>query len=187
MVKESRHELGADGRPGQQSTADDFGSQQFAAGLGTVRIERKKSGEHFRPVRTAFWSGQALDDGLPAEFESKLIGGWQLNGIGTFLSGFPFTPLVGSSRSGNGDTRIPDRPNVNTAFSGPVILGKPNEWFNPAAFSLPAFGTFGNVGRGSLNGPGLAEVDMSLVKDTVVTERIKMQFRAEVFQRVSTA
>jgi len=113
--------------------------------------------------------------------ESKLIGGWQLNGISTFLSGFPFTPLVGSSRSGDGDTRIPDRPNVNTAFSGPVILGKPTEWFNPNAFSLPAFGTFGNVGRGTLNGPGLADVDFSLVKDTVVSERITMQFRTEIF------
>jgi hypothetical protein len=113
--------------------------------------------------------------------ENKLIGGWQLNGISTFLSGFPLTPLVGSNRSGDGDTRIPDRPNLNPSFSGPVILGKPTEWFNPNAFSLPAFGTFGNVGRGSLTGPGLAGVDLSLVKDTVVSERLTVQFRTEIF------
>src|SRR6185295_1958600 len=46
----------------------------------------------------------------------KLIGGWQVNGIATFLSGFPFTPQAGSNRSGDGDTRNPDRPNVNPSF-----------------------------------------------------------------------
>ena len=114
-------------------------------------------------------------------FGNKLISGWQMNGISTFLSGFPFTPLVGSSRSGDGDTRIPDRPNVNASFSGPVIVGKPTEWFNPNAFSLPAFGTFGNVGRGSLSGPGLADVDLSLFKETVVSDKLTTQFRVEVF------
>ena len=54
---------------------------------------------------------------------SKLIGGWQLNGIATLLSGFPFTPQVGSNRSGDGDTRNPDRPLLNRSFTGPVILG----------------------------------------------------------------
>jgi hypothetical protein len=113
--------------------------------------------------------------------ENKFIGGWQLNGISTFLSGFPFTPLVGSNRSGDGDTRIPDRPSVNPSFSGPIIVGKQTEWFNPNAFSLPAFGTFGDVGRGSPTDPGLADVDLSLLKDTVVSEKITLQFRAEFF------
>jgi hypothetical protein len=114
-------------------------------------------------------------------FENKLVGGWQLNGISTFLSGFPFTPLVGSNRSGDGDTRNPDRPSVSTTFSGPVILGKPTEWFNPNAFVLPPPGTFGNLGRGTLSGPGLANVDLSLFKNTTVSEKITMQFRAEFF------
>src|SRR5208282_4498769 len=48
--------------------------------------------------------------------EGKLVSGWQLNGIATFLTGFPFTPLVGSNRSGDGDTRNPDRPSVNPNF-----------------------------------------------------------------------
>jgi hypothetical protein len=110
-----------------------------------------------------------------------LTGGWQLNGIGTFLSGFPFTPLAGSNRSGDGDTRNPDRPNLNPAFNGPIVTGKPNQWFNPAAFLLPGAGTYGNQGRGTLRGPGLADVDASLFKDTVVREGVKVQFRAEFF------
>src|SRR4029077_359057 len=68
--------------------------------------------------------------------EKKLIDGWQLNGIATFLTGFPFTPLVGSNRSGDGDTRNPDRPSLNPNFTGPVVTGTPNQGFNPAAFLL---------------------------------------------------
>jgi hypothetical protein len=113
--------------------------------------------------------------------EGKLVGGWQLNGIGTFLSGFPFTPLVGSNQSGDGDTRIPDRPSFNPAFSGPIIESNPNQWFNPSAFSVPALGTYGNVGRGSFTGPGLANVDVSLFKNTRVSERTSLEFRAEFF------
>jgi Carboxypeptidase regulatory-like domain/TonB-dependent Receptor Plug Domain len=111
----------------------------------------------------------------------QLIGGWQLNGIATFLSGFPFTPQVGSNRSGDGDTRNPDRPSLNPAFTGPVVTGNPNQWFNPAAFLLPAAGTWGTLGRGTYTGPGLAEVDLSLFKAFKITERTDLQFRAECF------
>jgi len=97
------------------------------------------------------------------------------------LSGFPFTPQAGSNRSGDGDTRNPDRPNLNPAFSGPVVTGNPGQWFDPAAFALPAFGTYGTLGRGVYNGPGLANLDLSLMKTTSITERIGLQFRAEAF------
>jgi hypothetical protein len=119
--------------------------------------------------------------------ENKVIGGWQLSGIATLLSGFPFTPQIGSNRSGDGDTRNPDRPSVNPSFSGPVLLQKPNQWFNPNAYILPAAGTFGNLGRETLTGPGLAEVDLSLVKSTAVAERASLQFRAEVFNVLNHA
>ncbi len=113
--------------------------------------------------------------------KSKFVSGWQLNGIGTFLSGFPFTPLVGSNRSGDGDTRNPDRPSINPSFTGPIVTGNPNQWFNPAAFILPTPGTYGNLGRGTLSGPGLADVDMSVFKNTSITEKTNLQFRAEFF------
>jgi hypothetical protein len=118
---------------------------------------------------------------------SKLINGWQLNGIATLLSGFPLTPQVGSNRSGDGDTRNPDRPSLNPSFTGPVILGSPNEWFNPNAFVLPAAGTYGNLGRGTFIGPGLADLDLSVFKDTVVAERTTLQFRAEFFNALNRA
>lgn len=109
------------------------------------------------------------------------LGGWQLNGIATMLSGFPFTPQVGSNRSGDGDTRNPDRPNYNPSFNGPIVTGNPNQWFNPAAFLVPAAGTYGNVGRGVLSGPGLGELDTSLFRNFRLREALTLQFRAEFF------
>ncbi len=117
----------------------------------------------------------------------KLISGWQVNGIATLLTGFPFTPLVGSNRSGDGDTRHPDRPSLNPSFSGPILLDNPNEWYNPNAFALPAAGTYGTLGRGTFVGPGLANLDVSLFKNTAVSERMSLQFRAEFFNVLNHA
>ena len=97
------------------------------------------------------------------------------------VSGFPFTPQVGSNRSGDGNVRNPDRPSVNPSFAGPVLLESPNRWFNPNAFVLPTPGTYGNLGRGVFTGPGLATVDLSLFKTTALSERVSLQFRAESF------
>jgi hypothetical protein len=124
---------------------------------------------------------------LPFARRNPILGGWQLNGIATVLSGFPMTPQVGSNRSGDGDTRNPDRPNYNPAFTGPIIVGSPTEWFNPNAFVLPAAGTYGNVGRGVLTGPGLVDLDVSLFKTTRLRERATLQFRAEFFNAVNHA
>jgi Carboxypeptidase regulatory-like domain len=120
-------------------------------------------------------------------FGNRLVSGWQLNTIVTLLSGFPITPLVGSNRSGDGDTRNPDRPSLKSGFSGPVILGSPNQWFDPNAFALPTPGTYGTLGRGVYTGPGLATVDASLFKDTAISERASLQFRAEFFNLLNRA
>ncbi len=133
-----------------------------------------------------FGHGQAFLNKLSGVGE-QVLGGWQVNGIVTALSGFPFTPQVGSNRSGDGDTRNPDRPNLNPAFSGPVILGTPTQWYNPNAFSLPTAGTWGSLGRGVYTGPGMATADLSLFKLIAFTDRIRMQFRAEAFNSLNHA
>jgi hypothetical protein len=127
-----------------------------------------------------FWNGL---NGVP----DKLVGGWQLNGIVTLLSGFPLTPLVGSNRSGNGNQFSPDRPDWNPNFQGPVKIRSVDHWYDPTAFSLPAVGTWGNVGRGVLDGPGLAEIDLSLFKTTPITETTRVLFRAEFFNITNRA
>ncbi len=127
-----------------------------------------------------FGKGRRFGNGVSGVGQ-KLIGGWQINQITTLLSGFPFTPVIGANRSGDGDTRNPDRPSLNPAFTGPVVTGNPFQWFNPNAFIQPAAGTYGNVGRGAYLGPGLADLDVSLTKMTTLTERMRLQFRAEAF------
>ena len=140
---------------------------------------------------------------LPAGHGKRLLGelsgwgntlasGWTANSIVTLQGGFPFSPQLSYNPSNNGDTRNPVRPFVNPAFSGPVILGQPSQWFNPNAFLAPANtaangGFYGNVGRDTLRGPGLATWDFSLLKDTHLRERLNLQFRAEMFNLLNRA
>lgn len=127
-----------------------------------------------------FGRGGAFFSGLRG-WRSKLASGWTLNGIVDFQSGFPFTPELSFNPSNNGDTRNPDRPSWNPAFHGPVMLGAPDRYFNPAAFIVPVNGTYGNVARNALTGPGLKNVDFSLMKNTQLSEKLRLQFRAEFF------
>ena len=114
-------------------------------------------------------------------WRDKLASGWSLSGIETLHSGFPFTPQLGFNPSNNGDSRNPIRPSWNPNFSGPVIPGRPNQYFNPNAFMVPASGTYGNVSRDSLTGPGLTQLDLALSKSTAIREKARLQFRAEIF------
>ncbi|MGA8410019.1 MAG: carboxypeptidase regulatory-like domain-containing protein [Candidatus Acidiferrales bacterium] len=120
---------------------------------------------------------------------SKIVSGWGVTSIVTLQSGFPFTPQLSYNPSNNGDTRNPVRPFLNPDFAGPVILGKPAQWFNPNAFIAPPtlIGFYGNVGRDAYTGPGLATWDFSVVKNTSISERFNLQFRAEIFNLLNRA
>ncbi len=110
-----------------------------------------------------------------------LVGGWTTSAIVTVQTGFPFTPQLGYNPTGNGDTRNPVRPNWNPNFSGNLYPKTVNQYFNPAAFLPPATGTYGNVARNALAGPGLSELDFSATRNAHLTERLALQFRAEFF------
>jgi hypothetical protein len=120
---------------------------------------------------------------LPFRVQNILAKGWTINSIVTLQDGFPFTPQLSYNPTNSGDTRNPVRPFVNPAFSGPVILSNPNQWFNPNAFLPPpnSSGFAGNLGRDTLIGPDLATWDLSFLKDTRIRERMNLQFRAELF------
>ncbi len=125
-------------------------------------------------------------------FANAVVGGWTANSIVTLQGGFPFSPQLSYNPSNNGDTRNPVRPFVNPAFTGPIILGTPSKWFNPNAFLAPANtaangGFYGNLGRDTLIGPGLATWDFSMLKDTRLAERLNLQFRAEIFNLLNRA
>jgi Carboxypeptidase regulatory-like domain len=127
--------------------------------------------------RGQLWAGDV------SGFASYLVSGWSLSSIVTAQSGFPFTPQLSYNPANTGDTRNPVRPFLNPDFTGSVIVGSPNEWFNPAAFIAPPtkLGFDGNVGRNTFIGPGLTTWDFSVLKDTRVRERMNLQFRAEIF------
>jgi len=100
-----------------------------------------------------------------------LIGNWQLSGIQTLQSGLPFTPQLSYNPSNDGDTRNPVRPSLNPNFTGQVIQGGPIGYFNPSAFLQALPGTYGNVGRNILQGPGFVQTDLSLTKKFSFSER----------------
>ena len=116
-------------------------------------------------------------------WRDRAISGWSVNSIVTMQSGFPFTPQLSYNPTRNGDTKNPVRLFLNPSFTGPVIVGKPSEWFNPNAFLAPPnnSGFYGNAGRDSWIGPGLASWDFSVMKDTRIREGMNLQFRAEIF------
>jgi hypothetical protein len=124
--------------------------------------------------------------------KEKIIGGWQAAGILTFQSGQPFTPQYpGGAGAG---FRFP-RPSEDANGNLPSGQRNPAHWFNTSAFYAPASfftdpgvgptSVAGNAGRNSLIGPGFQEVDFTVQKDTSLTERYKLQSRAEFFNLVN--
>jgi hypothetical protein len=120
-------------------------------------------------------------NGFGESWVNLAVANWQISGIVTAQSGLPFTPQLSYNPSNDGDTRNPVRPSWNPNFSGNLVLGGANEYFNPLAFIQPLPGTYGNVGRNVLQGPALVETDFSLTKKFSITEKVGLQFRAEFF------
>ncbi len=117
-----------------------------------------------------------------AKFAPRLTKGWQLNSLFTASTGSPFNILAGTNVSGTGENQ--DRVNlVGDPFANvPVLTGTTAvQYFNPAAFAKPAPGTYGNLGRNALYGPGFGSVDSSIFKKTRITEKVGVEFRAEIF------
>ncbi len=107
---------------------------------------------------------------------SKIFGGWQVNGIVAARGGQPFTPTINfDNANSNGATQ---RPNVTGSSVGPKSL---NEYFNTAAYSVPAPYTYGSAGRNSLRGPGYTDVDFSVFRNFAIKERYTIQLRAESY------
>ena len=112
-------------------------------------------------------------------FKGALVNNWQINAIASLQTGLPYTVLSGTDRSlsgiGNDYADIVGNP------IRPAGVSRIKEYFNTGAFVPAATGTFGNIGRNSLRGPGYANLDASVFKDLFQGERIHAQFRAEAF------
>ena len=109
--------------------------------------------------------------------------GWQVNSAVSFRGGLPFNIATSSDNSGTGEKY--QRPNlVGNPYSGVshALVGmKAIQWINPAAFATPAAGTFGNLRRNQVYGPGFGDVDLSVFKNTKIWEKVTLQLRVEMF------
>jgi hypothetical protein len=117
-----------------------------------------------------FWREQNL-------WYKKAFGGWELSGITTIQSGLPLNIGIQGDRAGTG-----------TGGQRPNVVGDPYQdggqrtrWFNTQAFALPALGTFGDLGRNAIEGPGTNNWDVSLQKVFQFTESMNLEFRAEFY------
>ncbi len=149
--------------------------------------DRGNSGQDVRHTITSNWvyqlpfgAGQRF---LKSGVASKILGGWGTSGIWTARTGRMLT--IGISRS---SADVPDgntsnqRPNLVAGASlypagGPTFA----QWLNPAAFAIPAKGTWGNAGRAIAVGPGLAQVDFTLQRSIPIAERKSLMIRIETF------
>lgn len=142
-------------------------------------------------------------------FLGKVVNGWGTSGILSVTSGYPFTVSLSSNRSRNmtGTAGADDRPdliagrnnsNMTSGVTGAACgsipagtkLGTPNLWFDPCAFTVQPIGFLGNAPRNMLRGPGFANLDFSVVKDTPIHklgESGNLQFRAEIFNAFNHA
>lgn len=113
--------------------------------------------------------------------------GWEASGILTAYSGLPFTVQLGTNRSNDGNSDNPDRPNLKPGASNNPIAGSVTQWYDPTAFAFPAAGTYGNVGRNTLIGPGLVTVNTALVKAFRPREEQSVSLRIECFNLLNRA
>ncbi len=196
-----------------QLTNEDSASNAF--GSNPTRPSTDKAPADFDLTHN--WRMNAIyhfpNPGFSSGFLAKLLSGWWTSGIFSLQTGYPITPNLQTNRSrsqvNSGGAGI-DRPNlaagrnngniVSGASTGCIVngqgvaagrpLGTPRLYFDPCAFTIPEIGFLGNAGRGILRGPGIRNLDFSLVKDTALKflgEGGKLQFRAEVFNILNHA
>jgi hypothetical protein len=112
-----------------------------------------------------------------------MFGSWEATSTVIARTGFPVNVLINRPASATPDGNTTDQrpdlvPGVSLTPPGGSSIG---QWINPAAFAIPAAGTWGDTPRDVLRGPGTWQIDMGLAKHVPLTERVGMQFRAEFF------
>jgi len=161
----------------------------------SYRTDLEKASSNFDNRHRFVWSfGYRLPNF--AKEHPRLGDGWQFNGVLTLRSGNPFHVVLFDDYNGTGEffprpdlvgdpysgTSGPDRFLNLSAFRVPCTLDASNpDNDGSAAFCLPGTQHFGSLGRNSLIGPGYRNFDFSVFKVTPITERVKIELRAEIF------
>ncbi len=123
-------------------------------------------------------------------FLGQAFGGWEFSGLAVFQSGFPLSVINSAYPAGdyNADGTASDRPNAPAASiprSGFTRAQFLTGIFPASAFPIPAKGTDGNLGRNVFTGPGYEEIDLSLGKQFLLTERFRLGVRAEAYNAIN--
>lgn len=132
---------------------------------------------------------------IPSPFKSgagRILDGWRVSSILTLHSGLPFTVLLSGNRSLSkvGGTAADRADLVPGRKPSDIIKGGPEKYFDPTAFTIQPVGLLGTSSRNFLQGPGLANWDFSLSKDTALPflgEGRRLEFRAELFNLLNRA
>lgn len=124
---------------------------------------------------------------LPSPKNNRLarvtLGGWQTNGILRLAAGLPLAVnMAASTLNGSGFQRANVVAGCNWKLANPTVL----RWFDTNCFTAPPQFVFGNAGRNIITGPGTKQMDFSLFKNIAITERVRSQFRAEMFNITNT-
>jgi outer membrane receptor protein involved in Fe transport len=123
-----------------------------------------------------------------SKFVEPVVGGWRVSSLFQWHSGTPFTPVIQSGIATALDPGLSASINQGGSSLYPDVVGSSSvshrsnaNWFNPAAFTNPAPGSFGDAGRNILTGPGFTDVDFSLAKEFALYESVKLEVRADMF------
>jgi hypothetical protein len=150
-------------------------------GRSSFDVRHRFSASFTRPA--PFGTGQPLLGNMG--WLSSALADIDFEAVVTLQSGRPFTvallPDVDNSNTGRSNLGFGnnDRPDVSGTTS--VDVPTAERWFNTAAFSMPAFGTFGNSGRNTLTGPGCANINLALLKHVRLGTTATIELRAEAF------
>lgn len=138
-------------------------------------------------LRQSFYTNFLVDlpGGNLTGAAGKLFGGWSVSNLLRFSSGNPFNLRADQPRLGSARMQFVGGPRLDLVPGGdqdPVRSQNPDEYFDPAQFSFPKSFFLGNVGRNHATTPGIANVDVTLMKETPLwRENTNLQFRAEFF------
>jgi hypothetical protein len=120
----------------------------------------------------------ALPFGRSRGFLNSLVRDWQFNAIYSAQGGLPMTIQLASDPSSTGTTARPNRIGDGNLPAGQRTI---QHWFDTSAFAIPTCVCFGNSGRNIVRGPGFTDVDLGVIRNFQIGERMHLQFRAESF------
>jgi hypothetical protein len=169
------------------SNAPDFRSPMFESSIpqNNNDIEAEKGPSCDIRHRFALSAIYAIPAYSRWNWTKQITANWQLSTIYQVQSGFPFTISVFGDTA-NAGTILGENP-IRANYTDQAIFGpgtrSAQEWFNPAAFAVPAAYTFGNLGRNTVYGPGLQTADVAMVRDFAVTEHWRFQLAASFSMR----